>query len=196
MARKKKTFIEMTNEEFMRIHNTDIIKFNMESLVWFKNKLKNYKINESEILRGELGKRRQKPSVGGMYFFRYQAKYDKELPYWDAFPLTIVFNEDAQHVWGINLHYLTPEARVVVFKRIMDIAGNKTISDAKKIKVTWEMLNSMAHVKWIQHAVKCYLKSNLRSMPVEVRPEEYSASVFLNVANFQKASQEFVWRDL
>lgn len=196
MPRKKKTFIELTNEEFMRINKTDVIKFTMDSLVWFKNRLRNAKINESEVLRGELGKRRSKPSIGGMFFFRYDAKYKEELPYWDAFPLVIVFNEDKDHVWGINLHYLAPEARVIIFKRIMDIIGSKTILDNRKISVTWEVLNAMAHSKWIKHAVKCYLKGHLRSMPVEVRSEEWSASIFLPLENFQKASKEHVWKDI
>ena len=196
MPRYKKTLLELTNEEFVRIHKTDQIKYTMAALVWFKNRLKNTRINDSDILRGEVGKRRAKPSIGSMFFFRYYAVYHDTLPYYDQFPLTLVFNEDAQHIWGINLHYLAPEARVVIFKRIMDIIGSTVLSDKKKIMVTWEMLSAMAHNKWIKHAVKCYRKDHLRSMPVEVQPDEWISAIFLPVEKFVKQSKEAVWKDI
>lgn len=196
MPRKKKTFLEMTNDEFMRINKTEVVTYTMASMVWYKNRLVNAKINESEILRGEVGKRRSKCSIGKMFFFRYYAKYHEDLPYYDQFPLTLFFHEDSKHLWGINLHYLSPEVRLVVFKRLMDIIGAKYIDDRQKINVTWQTLKDMAQSKWIKHAVKCYLKDNFKSYPQEVQPEEWIGAIFLPVERFIRQTKQAVWRDI
>jgi hypothetical protein len=43
---------------------------------------------------------------GEMYFFQYDAKLKKELPYWDKFPLIFPVEEAPNGFYGLNFHYL------------------------------------------------------------------------------------------
>ena len=55
------------------------------------------------------------PQVGRMVFFDYpNPKFKEKMFHWDAFPLVYIMNEDAEHFWGANLHYVMPQERLII----------------------------------------------------------------------------------
>ena len=68
------------------------------------------------------------PQVGRMVFFDYpNPKFKEKMFHWDAFPLVYIMNEDAEHFWGANLHYVMPQERVAMGEALL--AGNSISSD-------------------------------------------------------------------
>jgi hypothetical protein len=53
--------------------------------------------------------------------------------HWDAFPLVYIMNEDAEHFWGANLHYVMPQERVAMGEALL--AGNSISSDVFALTV-------------------------------------------------------------
>lgn len=191
-----KTLLDMNNEEFKRINEVTRIKYSDESLKWFHNKIKSQKGWSQHKVLNEVGDSLHSfgGMIGKMVFFQYKAEGAADLPYWDAFPLTIFFNESKTHLWGINFHYMPPEIRLIIFREMMKIIGASHVNDKRKIVLQWQLLKSMTQNKYIKHAVKCYLKKNVNGIPVVVRPSEWHQSIMLPVENFQKAGKQHVWR--
>ena len=74
------------------------------------------------------------PQVGRMVFFDYpNPKFKEKMFHWDAFPLVYIMNEDAEHFWGANLHYVMPQERVAMGEALA--AGNSISSDVFALTV-------------------------------------------------------------
>lgn len=61
------------------------------------------------------------PIIGGLFFFKYDAKYKDVLPYWDRFPLLIPFTIESNRFFGFNVHYLGKRAREKLIKGLLTI---------------------------------------------------------------------------
>ena len=64
-----------------------------------------------------------RPTVGQMYLFQYDAKFKDILPYWDMWPLIFPFDYAKNGFYGINLHYLPPNARIDLMLRLIKAQG-------------------------------------------------------------------------
>lgn len=139
--------------------------------------------------------------IGKMYFFFYDAKLKKELPYWDRFPLIFVLkgrNTTAagnKGFMGLNLHYLPPKTRALFFSKLMDLANNSRFDETTKLKLTFQLLDNAAKLKEFRPTIKQYLNSQVKSRFLLVPADDWLAAVFLPVADFQKASAAKVWAD-
>lgn len=163
---------------------------------WFKNKVNSI---SKDDLRGttmsDLRYRGDIPIIGRMLYFGYQAKYDKILPYWDKFPLIIVINEDSKYVQGINLHYLPPKLRSALLSRMMETINNDRFDKTTKFKVTYGILKAAAKFRYFKPCIKLYLKSNVRSKMMIIRPEQWHKAILLPTARFKGATASAVWKD-
>lgn len=87
-----------------------------ESTKWFRD-MHSGKMSFDDAVR-EVGGRRTAPRPGSMMTYRYNAKTKDKLPIWDVYPL-IVFLEKTINGWyGLNLHYLPPEARQAILQEV------------------------------------------------------------------------------
>ena len=66
-------------------------------------------------------------SPGDMVMYTYNPKLKDVLPYYDAFPLTIVVGPAKDGFYGINLHYLPPKVRAIFLDKLNLIAFNAGI---------------------------------------------------------------------
>lgn len=55
--------------------------------------------------------------AGRLFLFEYKAKM-KYLPYYDTFPLVYVIKANADHFFGVNLHYMEPRKRVIAIEKL------------------------------------------------------------------------------
>lgn len=170
---------------------------------WFWEKaVKLGRIRNSKIFAGGYPLR-SSPRIGRLYYFEYDAKWKDTLPYWDRFPLVFPFNiykkDGTKYMTGINLHYLPPKLRAVLFANLMTIRNEKRYRDNTKLKISWAILKNLSQHRLVQPCVKSYIiggnQNHVRSRWVEIPATDWEIVVPLNIARFQKASQQKVWSE-
>ena len=70
--------------------------------------------------------------LGKMYFFTYNPKWKKELPWYDTFPLVFPIKTYSDGFLGLNFHYLSPKERAVLMDQLKSFASNKRIDESTK----------------------------------------------------------------
>ena len=62
--------------------------------------------------------------IGQMFTYAYDPKHADTLPYFDRFPLIFYVGPAKGGFYGINLHYLPPKARAILFDALIKITNN------------------------------------------------------------------------
>ena len=171
-----------------------------KSQAWFNQQLftlNQTKVNANTIMRQsntELS-RVNKLVPGSMYLYEYSALNAATLPYWDKYPLVIPFRQVSGGFYGLNLHYLTPQLRVILLDKLMTFATNKTLDKTTILKFTWQTAAAAAQNKHISACVKMYLSTQVRSVFMYIKPIDWVGAMMLPVESFQGASKSQVWKD-
>lgn len=167
-----------------------------ESLEWFRARMKNMNnISRQGLLKDPTLQKRQRFGAGNMYMFFYDPKHRETLPYYDAFPLTIMVGPAPGGFYGLNLHYLPPNLRAILFDNLMDITNNKRYDESTKFKLSYQMLNSVKKLKHFAPCFKHYLTSQVDSKIVLVEPPEWEIALFMPTEQFNKSNKRSVWAD-
>lgn len=172
-----------------------------DARAWFKQKLSNIlqkkKDDEVEGYGLEISYKGMRSDIvdpfGRMSYFIYQAEYDEKLPYWDQTPLSILYNEDAEHFYGMNLHYVHPMIRVSILRSLVDHMMNANTEKAY-LQISYNIIKRLSTNKYIKPCIKTYLKKNFRTPPVIIKPEYWHKAVMLPTATWVRASNNKVWR--
>ena len=171
-----------------------------ESINWFRENVRKTtrSVSSSRLFREErdnLVNSWTNTSPGRLYFVNYDPKLKRTLPYYDIFPLIIPIEKYRDGILGLNLHYLPPVLRVKLLDSLYDTLTNDNFDENTKMKVTYSILKGTSKFKEFKPCVKRYLGNHFRSRFINIPAESWSASVFLPVENFQKASKRKVWSD-
>jgi hypothetical protein len=134
-------------------------------------------------------------SIGKMFCFSYDPKTKDKLPYYDKFPLIFPINFYSDGFLGINLHYLPPMLRAKLMDALYDIAVEDKYNNSKKLKISYDLLNSSSKYKYFRPCVKRYLSSHVRSKFVAIDYENWDMVLMLPMQRFEKASDQKVWKD-
>lgn len=191
MAENESLFQKLEFEAFRR----GITARTAESRKWFRDKLKNMSVKRHTLLKDPALDRRQRFGAGNMYMFFYDPKHRKKLPYYDAFPLTIMVGKAPGGFYGLNLHYLPLNLRAKLFDNLLSTLNNDRFDESTKFKINYNILQSASGLKWFEPCFKHYLSSQVDSQIALVEPPEWEIAMFLDVAQFQKANQRKVWAD-
>lgn len=197
-------FIDQLKDRLRKRSPNEKIKYTRQSFEWFRKNIRTElgsgfsSSAYAEINRGKyFGSKVDRAVMGGMYFFRYDPKHKDTLPYYDKFPLILLFALDKEHFWGINLHYITPTQRGEILLKLYQI---NNISDEdmnkKRIKLSYQLLMALSKDKFVKHAVKCYLYTHVKSRFIRVHQDQWISSVYLPVEMFEKQGKHKVWRDI
>lgn len=180
-----------------RLRNLE--KHSEESLDWFRTNVGKMFGREraqraiiKEQPKARLG---SKLPIGKMYCYAYDPKFKETLPYYDRFPLIFYVAPAKGGFFGINLHYLPPKQRAILFDRLLDLKTNPRYSDRTRLKLTYTLLASTQKFKLFKPCFKRYLISHMETKPVEIEYENWEAALFLPIADFQKAKPTQVWSD-
>lgn len=138
---------------------------------------------------------RSTPSLGNMYFFRYEAKMKKELPYWDRFPLIFPIDSAPGGFYGLNFHYLPYGLRARFMDALYTLVDNKNINEKTKMDLSYQLVKNVSKMPYYKPCVKHYLNTNIRSNFYYVAPQQWDIALFLPVEQFQKARKEQVFKD-
>jgi hypothetical protein len=167
-----------------------------EARTWFRNKARELKdINRRQLLRDPMLTPRNRPGVGKMYMYFYDPKLRKELPYYDSFPLTIMVEPTKGGFYGLNLHYLSPAVRATFLDKLSATANNSKYDETTKLKINYNLLQSVQRYREFKPCFKKYLTSQIESRVVLVEPSEWDIAIFLPTEQFRKAGKRSVWAD-
>ena len=167
-----------------------------QSREWFRKRVANIRnVNRNRLMREEPLQLTNREIVGSMYMFFYDPKMKKELPYYDSFPLVIVLGPAEGGFLGLNLHYLPPTMRAKFLDSLMDVTSNTRFDDSTRFRVTYNLLQRAARMKYYKACVKHYLNDHVRSRFALVPASEWEIATFLPTADFQKASKSQVYAE-
>ena len=158
-----------------------------KSYNWYMNQVRNVARNvntPSSAISSNIGKQQSKIDIGSMYLFRYDAKFKEKLPYFDAFPLCLPFEPTSNGFWGINLHYLPYLLRARLLGKLLETNNDVAITSETQLKLSWALLKNASNFPEVQPCVKRYLTSRLKSRFFEINPEDWKATIFLPVEDF------------
>ena len=162
---------------------------------WFRAKVKQLgKINRQQLLQDEALIRKSRTMMGHMYMYYYDPKHRETLPYYDAFPLTIMVERAPGGFYGLNLHYLKPNTRAIFLDKLTDTLSNDNYDETTRFRARYNLLSSVRKFKEFQPCFKHYLSSQIDSKIVLVQPPEWEIAIFLPTEQFVKVKKTQVWQ--
>ena len=139
---------------------------------------------------------RDKVQVGEFVMFAYDPKLKNDLPFYDKFPLVMVIGPAKGGFYGLNFHYLPLKQRAQFFDAYLAFGKkNRRTPWQRRLIVTYQMLKSIAKLKYYKPCFKHYLFNYVRSPYSVVKKEEWRAALFLPTARWEKGSQKAIWAD-
>lgn len=167
-----------------------------QSRDWFRRRVSNMRrVNRNALMREEPVQLSNREIVGSMYMFFYDPKGKKELPYYDSFPLVIVIGPADGGFLGLNLHYLPPILRAKFLDSLLDYTNNKKYDETTRFRLSYNLLQRAARMKYFKPCIKHYLNDQVRSRFARVPAPEWEIATFLPTADFQKGSKSKVYSD-
>ena len=130
--------------------------------------------------------------LGKMFFYKYDPKFAKKLPYWDMYPLVFPFERAPGGFYGLNLHYIPPRDRAVLMDNLNQYASNNKYDQTTRLELSNRLLKRYGRAV---PCVKRYLGDRIVSQTVRIDADDWEVAIFLPVEIFQKASKGEVWAD-
>lgn len=167
------------------------------SIAWLREKIVEIKRPDkiSTSIKDETHRRTNQFRVGMMYCFFYDPKTKADLPYWDKFPVILVLEKYNDGFLGLNLHYLPIKYRMAFLSKLMKFAQLTPEDDIKRMRISYEILNSAKKYAEFKPMLKRYLFGQLRSKLLMVQPNEWDVAAMLPLQQFRGARTSTVWKE-
>tara|TARA_Y100000996_G_C22525855_1_gene644405 strand:+ start:765 stop:1364 length:600 start_codon:yes stop_codon:yes gene_type:complete len=163
---------------------------------WFKEKVRQAGASArmKAVTPNQLLRRQPDDNIllGKMFFYKYDPKFAKKLPYWDMYPLVFPFERAPGGFYGLNLHYIPPRDRAVLMDNLNQYASNNKYDQTTRLELSYRLLKRYGRAV---PCVKRYLGDRIVSQTVRIDADEWEVAIFLPVERFQKASKGEVWAD-
>ena len=163
---------------------------------WFKEKVRQAGASArmKAVTPNQLLRRQPDDNIllGKMFFYKYDPKFAKKLPYWDMYPLVFPFERAPGGFYGLNLHYIPPRDRAVLMDNLNQYASNNKYDKTTRLELSYRLLKRYGRAV---PCVKRYLGDRIVSQTVRIDADEWEIAIFLPVERFQKASKGEVWAD-
>ena len=163
---------------------------------WFREKVKQAGASAKmkAVTPNQLLRRQPDDNIllGKMFFYKYDPKFAKKLPYWDMYPLIFPFEKAPGGFYGLNLHYIPPRDRAVLMDNLNQYASNNKYDKTTRLELSYRLLKRYGRAV---PCVKRYLGDRIVSQTVRIDADEWEVAIFLPVERFQKASKGTVWAD-
>ena len=85
--------------------------------------------------------------------------------------------------------------RIAFMRKMMPYAIYDDNDEIKRIRITYDMLDSSSRFKEFRPCIKKYLYGRIRSRILKVEPNEWDIATYLPVQQFKKAKPLQVWQD-
>ena len=151
---------------------------------WFREKVKQAGASArmKAITPSQLLRRQQEDNIvlGNMFFYKYDPKWAKKLPYWDMYPLVFPFEKASKGFYAVLMDQLNK------------FANNRKYDKTTRLKLSYDLLKGYGRAV---PCVKRYLRDHVVSETVRIDADEWEIAIFLPVERFQKESARTVWKD-
>lgn len=161
---------------------------------WLRKKVNELKPTAQSLMKD---RERLKSStfIGGMYFFYYDPKLKKTLPYYDRFPLVIPIERYPDGFLGLNLHYIHPKQRILLLDALSEYKTNTKYDDKTRFRLSYDLLKRASGIYQVNPCIKRYLFNHVDSRFLEIKANEWDIAALLPVEQFTKATTNKVWND-
>ena len=170
-----------------------------EALQFFQQRVRNIKTTPERFYKQSDLNKAKRYLEGRMYTFFYDPKTKDKLPYYDRFPVILLLEANQQGFSGLNLHYIPPRYRVKLLNELYDFIVTDDEEDDEnmktRIRVTYEILQSTAKMKFFKPCYKRYLTSHIEGRALEIIPEYWDIMAMLPVGRFEKESVRKVYSE-
>lgn len=174
--------------------NDTFSKRTLESLTWFKNKVRDT-FGTKGVSPETFFDKRNYPNVpipGNIVTFKYVPKTINSLPFYDVFPLVLIIKLVPQGFIGINFHYLHPMDRAMFMSKLQKY--QKTYSNGTlRINVAYNTLKRSPQLVYYKTCIRRYYRSNIKTMFYTLMPNEWDIALFLPTEKFTKIRKQKVW---
>lgn len=176
---------------------------------WFMRRVsRDMKISKSTVFNQLKNSSRKRPHndkgiIGRMMLFGYDAKTKDTLPVWDSRPLVFFFGaftgdgswgeNGVLYLQGINLHYLPPSLRLVLFTNLLKFNTDTGLREKSKLKLSWQTLKNFSAHKLAEHAVKTYRADHITTEMVEISPRFWEIVMFMQIQQWEKGNNSSAW---
>ena len=170
-----------------------------KSRAWFNQQallLGRQRITPNALMRNSEEERLKARIIpGNLYMYFYDPKMKAELPYYDRFPMVLPYKSVPGGFFGLNLHYLPYQMRVVLMSRLLAFKTNDKMDGNTRIKLSWQLLDGVSKYAAAAPCVKHYLLPHVKSPFRKVEAKDWGTAMLLPVERFVGASKEQVWKD-
>ena len=166
-----------------------------QSRDWFRTAARKTKVTPESVIRSERTRFKNRVTMGKMYLFNYDPKHKATLPYYDRYPLIFPVQPADGGFYGINMHYLPHVLRARLMDALYSLSSNKRYDEKTRLKLSYNILNSVTKYKAFKPTFKRYLTNHVRSRFIEISSAEWDIALMMPLQKFAKASASEVWRD-
>ena len=166
-----------------------------QSRDWFRTTARKTSVTAETLIRSERTRYKNRVSMGKMYLFNYDPKHKATLPYYDRYPLIFPVQPADGGFYGINMHYLPHVLRARLMDALYSLSSNRRYDEKTRLKLSYNILNSVTKYKAFKPTFKRYLTNHVRSRFIEISSAEWDIALMMPLQKFAKASASEVWRD-
>lgn len=170
-----------------------------ESVTWFRRRAQGVPttaVSPSRMLSDADSSRfENRVELGSMYMFMYDPKTKADLPYYDRFPLIFPVGKAPNGFYGLNMHYLHPRLRAVLFDRLTEDFTHSSPNGRDHIIARYKVLKAASKYRYFEPCFKHYLNRQVKSRFIYIAPAEWNMALFLPTERFEKATKQEVWKD-
>ena len=127
------------------------------------------------------------------FLYQYDPKWKDILPWYDIWPLVFPFDYAKGGFYGINVHYLPPNARADLMVSLLSAHGEGAMLNKRfKMKLSY---NIITQFKPARACIKRYLYNHVQGKGFYTIPaDDWTYAAALPMQKFKKASNSEVWR--
>jgi len=170
-----------------------------DAVSWLQKKIDEIKRPSAipNTIKGEVSRNKQPGQlrIGMLYCYYYDPKTKDDLLYWDRFPMVLILEKYNDGFLGLNLHYLPVRYRVAFLQKLMKYAQLTPEQDIRRMRISYDILQSTRRFAEFRPCLKRYLYSHLRSRILMIEPNEWDVATMLPIQQFRGAKPQKVWMD-
>lgn len=185
-------------------------RLSRKAVNWFQNKARTVNVGRESLLndpeKAKSARALSAALIGNLYYFSYDPKGKKTLPYYDEFPMVLVIEMKERGFLGINFHYLGPKERGLLMDVLLELqaqsaeAKDDHEAQSKEGKLARQKLRAaQLEVKMVfglfKPTLKHYLFDHIKSRMIQVSVSDWDVAIFLPVAKFQGATAAKIHAD-
>lgn len=179
-------------------HPYELKQLQGKSNAWFKAQIAtfgNSAKTPASLMRGDQASKGTRILPGTMIMYLYDPKTKETLPYYDQFPLCLPFKTVKGGFYGLNLHYLPYNLRALLLDKLMLFKTTPGMSEATRLKFSWQLLDGVSKFAAAKPCVKHYLYDHVQTPFKAINAQDWSTAILLPVEQFVGASNYEVWRE-